>query len=248
MYPKWRSFCGILSLAASLAMLGCGNSGNSGVRVVNAAQGLGNFTVQVGQIGVASALPFGTEGVQPPGQYATTDASGDYRAVSAGTNQTLSAYSTPGTTLASTTQSFLKNSAYTIVLEAPAPNIMLKTLTDDNTAPQSGDYKLRVMDTSTSAGAVDVYITAVGGTPGGTPVVGNINFQQVTSYLQLPPGTLEVQVTRAGNPSAVLATKAFSPASGKGYSLFFLDPPIAGGSNYGVLIVNDPTGNTINSM
>ena len=249
MYSKWRGFCGILSLCASLALLGCGSTSNTNVRAVNASQGLtGNFTIQVGQTGIASSLPFGTEGVQPKGQYSTDDTSGNYRAVAAGANQPLVAYTTPGNKLVSTTQTFAANAYYTIVTLSPAPAIQLQTLTDDDTAPQSGDYKLRVMDTSTSAGAVDVYITALNAGPSGSPLVVNMQFQQVTpSYLQEPPGTLEVYVTPHGNTSMVLASKKFTPAAGKIYSVFFLDPPAAGATNYGVLIVNDPieTGTTM---
>jgi hypothetical protein len=254
MYSKWRGLCGILSLAVSLTLLGCGVKGNSYVRVVNASQGLSYFTVMAGQTDLVSGLPFGTEGVQQQGQYSTIDTSGNYRPIGAGNNQPLLVYSTPGTNLVSTTQSFIKSTPYTIVVESPAPSIEFQTLTDDNTAPSSGSYSLRVMDTSVRAGAVDVYITAVGASVGGTPVVGNMSYQQVTNpYLQLSPGTLEVQVTPAGNPNKVLAIQPFSPAAGKIYSIFFLDfpngsagvvppsnPPVPGANTYGVLVVNDP--------
>ena len=130
---------------------------------------------------------------------------------------------------------------------------MFQVLTDNNAAP-TGGYSLRVMDASADAGAVDVYITALGAPVSGSPVVGNLQFQQVTNpYLQLSPGTLEVQVTPAGNPNRVLAIQPFSPASGKIYSVFVLDPPngsapivppsipaVPGANTYGVLVVTDP--------
>jgi hypothetical protein len=250
MYSKWRGLCGILSLAVSLTLLGCGVKGNSYVRVVNASQGLSYFTVMAGQTDLVSGLPFGTEGVQQQGQYSTIDTSGNYRPLGAGTNQPLYVYSTPGTNLVTSTQTFIRSTPYTIVVESPAPAIEFQVLTDDDTAPSGGSYSLRVMDASTVAGPVDVYITAVGGSPvSGSPVVGNMQYQNVTNpYLQLTPGTLEVQVTPAGNPNKVLATHTFSPASGKIYSIFFFDPPNAsaaidppGGANsYTVLPVPDP--------
>jgi Domain of unknown function (DUF4397) len=251
MYSKWRGWCGILSLAGSLTLLGCGVNGNSYVRVVNASPGLSGFTVVAGQTPIVSTLPYGTEGVQQQDQYSGIDSSGNYRPLGAGNGQPLYVYSTPGTKLASTTQSFIRSTPYTIVLQAEASSLMFQVLTDDNTAPSGGGYSLRVMDTSTRAGAVDVYITAVGAGVGGSPVVGNMQFQQVTNpYLQLSPGTLEVQVTPAGNPNKVLAMQPFSPASGKIYSIFFLDPPNptgnidpptgTGTNKYGVLVVNDP--------
>jgi hypothetical protein len=254
MYSKWRGLCGILSLAGSLTLLGCGVNGNSYVRVVNASQGLSYFTVVAGETALVSGLPFGTEGVQQQGQYSTIDSSGNYRPLGSGNGQKLYVYSTPGTNLVSTTQSFIKSTPYTIVLESPASSIEFQVLTDDDTAPATGSYSLRVMDTSTVAGPVDVYITAVGAAVGGTPVVGNMTYQQVTNpYLTLSPGTLEVQVTPAGNPSKVLAMQPFSPAAGKIYSIFVLDPPngsapivppaipvVPGANTYGVLVVNDP--------
>jgi hypothetical protein len=242
---KWRGYCGILSLAASLAMLGCGSTGNTNVRAVNASPGLSNFTLQVGQIGIAAGLPYGTEGIQPQGQYATTDSSGNYRHVAAGNNETLSVYSTPGTTLYSTKQTLLPNSSYTIVLLSPAPSFQLQTLTDDDSAPTSGDYKLRVMDTYVG-GALDVYITAVGNMPSGNPVVGNIQFQQVSSYMQESPGTLEIQMTPHGVPGTVLATAPFSPAAGSIYSVFLLGPD-TGANTYKVLVVNDPVSTSTSS-
>ncbi len=245
MGSKWRGFCGVFTLAISLAVLGCGSDGNTFVRVVNASQGLSNFTVQVGPTGVAAGVPFGTVGVQQEGQYSTIDSSGNYRPVGAGANQNLIIYSKPGTNLISTKHTFLKQTGYTIVTLSQAASVEFQTLTDDNVAPSGGSYKLRVMDTSTEAGAVDVYVTALAGSISGAPTVANMQFQQVTTpYLQLPPGTLEVQVTPHGGNN-VLASKAFSPAAGKIYSVFFLDPPAQGMPNYGVLIVNDPVGGLV---
>jgi Domain of unknown function (DUF4397) len=254
MYSKWRGLCGILSLAGSLTLLGCGVKGNSYVRVVNASWGLSDFTVVAGQTPLVSSIPFGTEGVQQQGNYATADTSGNYRPLGAGTNQKLYVFSTPGTNLSATTQTFIKSTPYTIVLESSSTSLEFQVLTDNNAAP-TGGYALRVVDTSTIAGPVDIYIEAAGSPVSGSPVVGNMQYQQVTNpYLQLTPGTLEVLVTPAGNPNKVLAIQPFSPASGKVYSMFCLDPPggtlhpiappsnpaVPGANTYGVLVVNDP--------
>lgn len=243
MYSKWRGLCGILSLAGFLTLLGCGVKGNSYVRVVNASQGLSGFTVVAGQTQLVAGLPFGTEGVQQQGQYSTIDTSGNYRPLGSGNGQALYIYTTPGTNLVSTTQSFIKSTPYTIVVEGTSPEFQVLT---DNTAPSGGG--LRVVDTSTMAGPVDVYV-------GGTLVVGNMTYQQVTNpYLPPASGSLEVQVTAAGNPSKVLAIlPSYTFASGKTYSIFVLDPPnpsapivpptmqpVPGANTYGVLVTNDP--------
>lgn len=243
MYSKWRGLCGILSLAGSLTLLGCGVNGNSYVRVVNASPGLADYTVVAGQTTLISALPFGMEGIQQQGQYSTTDSSGNYRPLGSGTNEKLYVYSTPGTNLVSTTQTFIKSTPYTIVLESTALEFQVLT---DNTAPSGGG--LRVVDASTMAGAVDVYV-------GGNLVVGNMTYQQVTNpYLAPVSGSLAVQVTAAGNPNKILAIlPSWSFTSGKTYSIFILDPPnpsapvvppanpaVPGANTYGVLVTNDP--------
>jgi hypothetical protein len=250
MYSNWRGFCGIFTLAASLAILGCGSTTNSNVRAVNASPGFPAFTFQVAQIGVASALPYGTEGVQPKGDnYGVNDSSGNYRIIGAGTNQTVITYVTPGSTpLATLKQTFVKNTDYTIVSLGTAPSMALGILTDNGTAPTSGQYGLRFMNTANSSGAVDVYITAVGASPSGSPAIPNVPFNNAIGYNPFAPGTLELQITAHG-ATHVLATALFSPAAGSNYSVFFFDPNPAStsGSSFSLLIVNDPipTGKTL---
>ncbi|MEO6829697.1 MAG: hypothetical protein ABI164_07780, partial [Acidobacteriaceae bacterium] len=132
MYPKWRGLCGTLTLAASLAFLGCGSSTTSNVRAVNASPGFPPFTFQVSQIGIASALPYGTEGVQPKGDnYSVIDTTGKYRIVGTGSNQIVSTYATPGKTLVSVKQNLVKNMSYTIVSIGNSPTMGLVVLTDN---------------------------------------------------------------------------------------------------------------------
>ncbi len=241
-----HDFCGVFTLTVSLFLLGCGTNGNSYVRTVNASPGLVDYTVQVAQTGIASSLPYGTEGVQQPGQYASTDTSGNYRLIGAGANQEIVVYTTAGSPpLTSQTQSLLKNSYYTIMTLNPAPSISLLTLTDDNTAPASGNYNLRFVQSSPSSGAIDVYLVPPGTNLGtATPTLSNLLFGQVTiPYLSLTPGTYELQVTPHGNPGKVLVSVVFSPKAGNIYSAFALDPA-PGSNNFGLLITTDPVSTT----
>ena len=248
MYPNWRGFCGILTLVVSLAVLGCGNTSTSSVRAVNASPGFAPFTFQAAQIGFAAGLPYGTEGVQPKGQYATLDASGNYRIVGTGMNQTFATYVTPGTVLATAKQTLVKNGFYTVVSIGSSPTMGVVVLTDNDSAPPSGQYKLRFVNYSGYV-AVDVYITAVGAIPAGNPTIGNVGFNNPI-YQPFSPGTLEIQITPQGNQSTVLATAAFSPAAGQIYSVFFVDPnasqppPNSGLTGFGISIVNDPVSTT----
>ncbi len=233
--------CGsVAAFCASLLLMGCGTS-NTYVRTVNASPGLTNYTVQVGLIGVASSLPYGTEGVQPKGQYASVDASGNYREVAAGTNQKVIVVqgSNPTTTLATTTYSFLKNAYYTVVNMGAPGSVSLVVLPDGTTAP-SGGFAMRLVCTSQRSGPVDVYLTAAGAPVSGSPTFANIQFGQSQTYVQVPSSAGEIQVTPAGNPTRVLFSGSFTAASGNNYTGFFLDPATPSSTAYGVLLVKDP--------
>jgi Domain of unknown function (DUF4397) len=243
---KWRAFCGIITMSASLVAIGCGNSTATYVRSVNASNGLTkyNYTIQVGLQGVASSIPYGTEGVQPKGDnYSVNDSSGNYRPIAAGNNQMLKVTGSNNMTLFSGTQSFLANTYYTIVTLAQAPSIEVRTLTDGDVAPSGGDFKLRFMQVAPIAGTVDIYVTAQGASiSGATPVLSNFQFSQVSQgYLSETAGPIEVQITAAGNPSKVLYTGIFTGAGGDLYTAYFLDPPTGGPSTTNsLLLVQDP--------
>jgi hypothetical protein len=244
MYSNWRGFSGILALSACLLAMGCGNSTASYVRSVNASNGLTNYTIQVGLQGVASSLPYGTEGVQPKGDnYSVNDTSGNYRPIADGTNQKVIVTNSANTALVSGTQSFLANTYYTIITLAPAPSIELRTLTDGDVAPSSGNFKLRMMQASPTAGAVDVYVVPQGASIGGaTPIVTNLQFGNAAStYSQASAAAVQVEVTPTGNPAKVLYTGVFTGVAGNLYTAYFLDPPANNPSKgYSLLLVQDP--------
>lgn len=71
--------------------------------------------------------------------------------------------------------------------------------TDDNAAPASGQTRLRVIQLSPTAAAVDVFVTAVGADLAtATPNVANAAYQTASAYLALPAGTYQVRVVPAG--------------------------------------------------
>ncbi len=243
MYRMWSGFCSAGAVSAALLLAGCGAPQDTNVRVVNASPGLTGGAVQVGVIGVVGGLPYGTEGIDQEGQYSgPPDSSGDYRPVGAGLNQNILVYTqTPVSPLAKQTQTLVQNDFYTVVALGASPNVGILTLTDDDSAPQSGDFKWRIVDTSGDAGPVDIYLTAPGASlSGATPVVSNMAFGQYTSYFQIKPGAYVVQVTQHGNTVSALFTAAFSPAGNSIYTTYFLDPPTSGSTNYGLLTTNDP--------
>ncbi len=235
-------FYGGTAVGLLFLLTGCGSLSVTNVRAVNASPGLTNYTVQVGTTQIISNMPYGTEGVSQEGNYVSVDTSGNYRPVGAQVNEPVLVYAQTATSpMAQVSQTLTQNDYYTIVTSGPAAGVGLVVLTDDDSAPKSGDYKLRFMDTSTQAGPLDVYIVPPGtNLSGATPVLSGITNGQVSAYLQLAPGSYILQVTRYGDKTAVLYSVVFAPAANGIYSAFFLDPPSATSTDYGVLVTTDP--------
>ncbi|MBZ5599566.1 MAG: DUF4397 domain-containing protein [Acidobacteriia bacterium] len=88
---------------------------------------------------------------------------------------------------------------YTLITDNFASAITPVLLTDDNTAPGSGDIKLRFVNAGAGAGDVDIYVLAPGTTPpGNPPTISNLALGSASSYQSLAAGTYEIFVTIAG--------------------------------------------------
>lgn len=238
----FKNVCAGGSAGLLVFLAGCGSLSITNVRAVNASPGLTNYTIQAGPTQIAFDLPYGTEGVFQQGNYVSADTSGNYSPIGAQTNGPILVYAkTAASPMAQTTQTLAQNAYYTIVTTGPAASVGITVLTDDDSPPQSGDYKLRFMDTSALAGPVDVYIVPPGtDLNNATPVLSGVSDGQVSSYLQLAPGSYVMQVTKFGVKTSVLYSVVFAPVANGIYSAFFLDPATAGSTDYQTLIVTDP--------
>jgi hypothetical protein len=75
--------------------------------------------------------------------------------------------------------------------------------TDDNAAPTSGQTRVRVVNMSPTAGAIDVFLTAAGADlAAATPTATNIAYQGTSPYLNVAPGTYTFRAVPAGTPPA----------------------------------------------
>lgn len=77
--------------------------------------------------------------------------------------------------------------------------------TDDNTlAPTQA--RVRVVHLSPTAGAVDIFVTAVGADlAAATPTLANVSVRTASAYLAVAPGTYQVRVVPAGTAAAARA-------------------------------------------
>ena len=78
--------------------------------------------------------------------------------------------------------------------------------TDDNTVPASTQTRVRIVQLSPTAGAVDVFVTAAGADLAtATPTLANVTYQTASAYLALNAGTFQVRAVPAGTAAAARA-------------------------------------------
>ena len=162
-----------LAIAAlSIVAISCGSSGQARVRVVNAIpDASANLDININ--GTKDFTNVAFDSVYPT---QTTPAS--YVSVPSGSD-TIEAFNTGTTTspvVNSTTASLSGSTQYTVLLGNylnKSPQAYL--ITDNNTAPTTGNVEIRVIDGSALANAestgIDVYIYQTGLQPPGTPQI-----------------------------------------------------------------------------
>jgi len=130
----------------------------------------------------------------------------------------------------------------TILLQNTAlnSNFVLKPYTDDNTAPTTGNAKLRIIHSSFSANPVDVYILTGNDISGFSPSIGNVPFQQATPYQILGSGTYNVTMTVAGTQNILSGLFNFSITltAGQIRTLVIVDSSFGGGP-FSIVQLND---------
>ena len=196
---------GLFALAAVLVNTGCGSS-SSHVRLMNAFVGQSTLDMLINSKTVASGVIYGS-------------ASG-YASVSSGS---------PNLQIENTgTTNVLVNQS--ISIPSKGDNTILATgsgtavLTDNNTAPSSGNIEIRVINASATLGAADVYIVPSGtGITPGSPTVASLAYQSASGYQLLAAGSYEVIFTQPGQAFAVIDSNPLSFSAGQIRSIVGLD-------------------------
>ncbi len=131
-------------------------------------------------------------------------AASNYMPVSSGSHTLQVEPSNSTTTAISETITLTAATNYTLIAANYAANLTPMLLTDDTTAPSSGDFKLRIANAAVEAGSVDVYILPAGSagppTGGVTPTISALGFTASSNYQSLGAGSYEIVVTPAGFP------------------------------------------------
>lgn len=210
----------VLGLAVAFSLLyavGCGSSSSSTsntaqVRILNASPQqqslnllLDNNTIQTGIVSQSASA------------YAAQPA--DNHTVQLEASNSSSALVTQNVSLSS-------GNYYTILAVEPSfasSSLTMSLLTDNNAAPSSGNFTLRIINASPDFGNLDAYVTAPGAGVTGSASVSNLAFQGASSYQTLTAGSYEVYFTLAGQQVISVDSGPMTFSSGQIRTLVLLD-------------------------
>jgi hypothetical protein len=181
-----------LLLALAVAVLSaCGGSGDDGggegqVRLVNATTDYASLDFHASDSLVATAV-------------LQDEASSFFPFTAAVTNFKLKRAGSSVTSL-STDRTVTRGVNNTLVAYTTASTLRTVYMTDDESAPSSGNARLRVFNTSSEAGSIDVYLASVGGSIDDvSALTSSLGAERFSGYTEVARGSYRVVVTGAGD-------------------------------------------------
>ena len=226
MLRRLRLFPLSLALGAlGMFAISCGGS-HASMRFVHASPDatVGNVDVAVDGKTVVTNLPFAS--VSPGSGYLT---------ITAG-NRLIEVRTTGTSTdrVNAPNVSFSSHQQYTVFFTGLGPPTQtISLVTDDNSAPQTGNIKLRVFHASPSApppsgpppAHLDIYIVAPGtDITNLSPTISALAYQQASSYQSVAPASNEVIMTATGDPTKLrLIDQTYNFTAGQIRTLVVLD-------------------------
>jgi hypothetical protein len=208
MLSGWRSVAGLWT-AALLFCAGCG-SDHAKVRFMQASPSQSTVDFLVDGKSVASNIAYGT--------------ASNYASVSSGSRHLQIAPSGSTTFIIDESVSLSGGNNSTLILAGISPNLTALNLADDNSAPTSGDFKLRLVNVAPIMGPADVYVVAPGtNLLNVSPNVTNLPTESASGYLQLAAGTYEIFFTIPGSVSAFIDSGPITFSAGQVRTVVALD-------------------------
>lgn len=213
----WVLFCAVLSLSVlALFTTSCGSSSSSTkLRMVNGMPDEGSLDMLIDTKAGVASVGYG--------------AASPYVTAPSGSRQ-LQVEATGSTTiLIDRTDSIASGSNYTLLSLNFSFDPSSLLLTDDNSAPASGDYKLRVVNASPGMGPQDVYIVTAGtDITSVDPTFTGMGFGDASAYTDLAAGDYDVIFAVPNQKFITLDSGKLTFASGQIRTLLGLNNPVGG--------------------
>jgi hypothetical protein len=217
-------FCTVLGLSAlALFTTACSSSSNkTEIRLVNAMPDQGSLDLLIDTKSAVTSVGYG--------------AGSSYVSVASGSRH-LQVEPTGGTTiLIDRTDNIGSGSSLTLVSLNIASNPSSVLLTDDNSAPTSGNFKLRIVNASPGMLTQDVYVVTDGTDISGVnATISGLGFGSSSDYNTLAAGDYDVIFTDPGTKFQNLNSGKLTFAAGAVRTLLGLNNPNAGGFEATVL-------------
>ncbi len=214
-----------LLLPLCVALVACGDNPSSRLRVVHLSPDAPNVDVLVNGSKIISNVAYKN--------------GSDYLKLSSGSTRLQVRPTGSSTDVIDTTANLASKQDYTAMAVGLAGSINPLLLTDDNSAPTSGNVKLRVVHAAPSAPAVDVYLTAPGADlNSATPQLTNVPFKGFSGYLQVPAGPYQARVTLAGTKTVAIDSGSLNFEAGQVRTVIAVDEA-GGGPPFGLLVLRD---------
>ena len=203
----WISLCLIFGLASlALFATSCGSSSKTQIRMLNAIVLYPDLDMLVDGSDIASNIAYGS-------------ASG-YASVSSGSRHIQIEPSGSSSPIIDSSANLGSGSATTALAYLNTSNaISFAALTDNNAAPSSGNFNIRIINASpafpSSGAAVDVYVVQSGTNIAGVPPnVVSLAEGSASTYLSLVAGTYDVIFTIPGTKSQIAQSLQVSFGAG----------------------------------
>ena len=195
-----------ISVFCALFATGCGSS-SAHIRLLNAIPIQSSLDMLIDGKNLASSIPYG--------------AASGYVSVGSGSRH-LQIEATGSTPFVDET---IKVSGNVTIMDTTSGATVV---TDNNSAPASGDVNIRVVNASFNLGPVDVYVVTSGTSIGTTPTFSSLAVSSVSTYDSVAAGTYQVFFTTPGTANVVLSTGSFSFTSGQVRTVVALDGQTGG--------------------
>jgi len=134
----------------------------------------------------------------------------------AGTTTPMATPGTPGAAgaIVQSNVNLRGGTAYSAVVLGQPANAQILLLTDDLSAPPSGQVKVRIVHASPNAPAVDVAV------PSGPTLTSNLSFANASDYTTVAAGTVVLEVRPAGSSNVVVTLPSITLVGDVVYTIY----------------------------